>query len=141
MNHLTYKNILEANWEEIKGEVQTKWGKLTNNDIDKINGSYKKLVARLQKIYGYALAEIEDEIAEFFEPSQFDKMKENASKKILEIKDVVTSAMNEYFQTAKQKTYDAEQAALEYVRQNPLKVVGFAAATGFLINYLYKSRK
>ena len=141
MNTLAYKNILEGNWEEIKGELQSKWGKLTDNDIDKIDGSYKKLVARLQKAYGYGLAEIEEDISEFFEPSQFDKMKENASKKIHDIKEVVTSVLDEYFQVAKQKTYDTEQAVVEYVRENPLKVIGFAAATGFLVSCLYKCKQ
>jgi len=141
MNTLTYKTMLESNWEELKGELQSKWGRLTDNDMDKIGGSYKKFTARLQKLYGYKLAEIEDEISDFFEDSNFDKMKKAASRKMHEIKDMVISVLDEYFQVAKQKSIDAEQAIVEYVRENPLKVVGYAAATSLLLGLLYKCRK
>lgn len=55
-------NQVEGNWEQFKGKVQKQWGKITNDDLDVINGSRKELVGRLQKHYGKAQEDIEREI-------------------------------------------------------------------------------
>lgn len=54
--------ILEGKWEQLKGEVQKKWGKLTNDDIDVIKGDTKKLAGKLQERYGWSKEEAEKEI-------------------------------------------------------------------------------
>jgi uncharacterized protein YjbJ (UPF0337 family) len=52
-------DIIEGNWDQVKGEVQKQWGKLTGDPLDQIMGSRKKLVGALQKNYGYARDEAE----------------------------------------------------------------------------------
>jgi uncharacterized protein YjbJ (UPF0337 family) len=47
------KDILKGKWQEIKGRVQEKWGKLTDNDLGEIKGKGEKLLGLLQKKYGY----------------------------------------------------------------------------------------
>jgi uncharacterized protein YjbJ (UPF0337 family) len=47
------KDILKGKWLEIKGSVKEKWGKLTNNELDEIEGKNVKLLGLLQKKYGY----------------------------------------------------------------------------------------
>jgi uncharacterized protein YjbJ (UPF0337 family) len=133
MKNLAYTKILEGNWEELKGEVQSKWGELTDNDLDKINGSYKKLIGRLQKVYGYTLSELEDEIVGFFEMSKFDKMKDSAVKKINEVREIVTTTLDDYFQSAKDTVNDSEEAIVDYIRENPIKSIVIAEATGLLL--------
>ena len=46
------KDILKGKWLEIKGRVKEKWGKLTDNDPDEIEGKREKLLGLLQKKYG-----------------------------------------------------------------------------------------
>ncbi len=36
------EDIIQGKWEQVKGSVQKQWGKLTNDDMDKINGDRKK---------------------------------------------------------------------------------------------------
>ena len=60
-------DILQGKWQEIKGEVKTKWGKLTDNDLTEIEGIEEKLLGLLQKRYGYAREEAEQEFKEFME--------------------------------------------------------------------------
>ncbi len=45
-------NIWEGKWKQLKGEVQKQWGELTNDDLDKIEGSREKLEGLLQEKYG-----------------------------------------------------------------------------------------
>ena len=64
------KDILEGNWKELKGAVQTRWGKLTNDQLDIIDGSRKKLAGAIQKQYGYAADRVEREISEWEKTSR-----------------------------------------------------------------------
>jgi uncharacterized protein YjbJ (UPF0337 family) len=45
---------IEGNWKEFKGRAQQQWGKLTNDDLDVLNGSREELEGVIQKRYGYA---------------------------------------------------------------------------------------
>jgi uncharacterized protein YjbJ (UPF0337 family) len=53
---------VEGNWKEFKGKAQTKWGKLTNDDLDVVEGKRQELAGRLQQRYGYAKDQAEKEI-------------------------------------------------------------------------------
>ena len=50
---------VEGNWKQFKGQVQQKWGKLTDDDLDVIEGKRTELAGRLQERYGYAKHEAE----------------------------------------------------------------------------------
>jgi uncharacterized protein YjbJ (UPF0337 family) len=52
-------------WDEIKGEVKEKWGKLTDDDLTEIAGNQEKLLGILQKRYGYAKEEVDREYRDF----------------------------------------------------------------------------
>jgi len=45
---------LQGKWKQLKGSVKQQWGKLTDDDIDYINGQRDVLVGKLQERYGYA---------------------------------------------------------------------------------------
>ncbi|WP_426443135.1 CsbD family protein [Bradyrhizobium genosp. P] len=53
-------NRVEENWKQVKGKVKQRWGKLTDDDLDVINGKQQELgkqqesEGRLQQRYGYA---------------------------------------------------------------------------------------
>ena len=53
---------VEGNWKEFKGKAQQKWGKLTNDDLDVIEGKRTELSGRLQPRYGVARDEAERQI-------------------------------------------------------------------------------
>ena len=46
-------DIFQGKWKQVRGEVQKQWGKLTNDDVDVIEGERTKLEGRLQERYGY----------------------------------------------------------------------------------------
>lgn len=56
------KDILEGNWNQMKGKVKEKWGKLTDDDLTQINGKKDVLIGRLQERYGYDKKRAEDEL-------------------------------------------------------------------------------
>jgi len=55
-------DILKGKWKQMRGEVKTWWGKLTDDDLDIIAGERDKLVGRIQERYGYAKDQAEAEV-------------------------------------------------------------------------------
>jgi uncharacterized protein YjbJ (UPF0337 family) len=53
---------VEGNWKEFKRRVQQQWGKLTNDDLDVIEGKRTELAGRLQQRYGMAKDDAERDI-------------------------------------------------------------------------------
>lgn len=58
-------DILSGQWKQIRGKVQEQWGKLTNDELDQINGRRTELAGLLQERYGYAKDKAEREIDDF----------------------------------------------------------------------------
>lgn len=54
-------------WKQLKGEVKTRWGKLTDDDLTKAEGNYDKLLGSIQERYGYARDRAEREMTEWLE--------------------------------------------------------------------------
>jgi uncharacterized protein YjbJ (UPF0337 family) len=59
------EDILQGNWKQFKGKVQQFWGDLTNDDLDRIQGSKTELAGIIQEKYGRSKEEAEREINEF----------------------------------------------------------------------------
>ena len=45
---------IEGNWKQFKGKAKEQWGKLTDDDLDVVEGKRDQLAGRLQERYGYA---------------------------------------------------------------------------------------
>lgn len=56
---------IEGKWKQSKGKFREKWGKLTDDDLDVINGKRDQLVGRLQERYGIAKDEAEKQADAF----------------------------------------------------------------------------
>ena len=66
------RDILKGNWKQLKGKVRERWGELTDDEIDQIEGEREQLVGVLQKHYGYAKEEAEREVEEWSESPDFN---------------------------------------------------------------------
>ncbi len=68
------KDIIQGNWTQLKGKALQAWGKLTNDDLDIIDGRQEELVGRLQASYGWTKEEAErrvtDQVAEWEKSSR-----------------------------------------------------------------------
>jgi uncharacterized protein YjbJ (UPF0337 family) len=56
------QDILAGKWKQMRGEVKTWWGKLTDDDFDRISGQKDKLIGLIQERYGYAREQAEQEV-------------------------------------------------------------------------------
>jgi uncharacterized protein YjbJ (UPF0337 family) len=56
---------VEGKWKQVKGTVKTRWGKLTDDDLDVISGKKDQLVGRIQERYGIKKEEAQREVDEW----------------------------------------------------------------------------
>lgn len=56
---------VEGNWEQFKGSVKERWGRLTDDDLTTIRGRRQQLVGKIQERYGDAREEIERQVDDF----------------------------------------------------------------------------
>lgn len=59
-------------WKQFKGEAQVRWGKLTDDELDQINGEREKLAGRIQERYGIAKEEANRQIDEWADRLKYD---------------------------------------------------------------------
>jgi uncharacterized protein YjbJ (UPF0337 family) len=59
------RDTMQGQWHQVKGEAKVQWGKLTDDDIDQINGNAEKLIGKVQERYGYARDRAEQEVNRF----------------------------------------------------------------------------
>ena len=55
-------NQVQRQWKQIKGKAKIKWGKLTDDEIDVIEGRRDQLVGKIQQRYGIKKDEAERQI-------------------------------------------------------------------------------
>jgi len=56
---------IKGQWKQLKGKVKTKWGKLTDDDLDVIAGQKDQLVGRIQERYGIEKEEAQRQVDEW----------------------------------------------------------------------------
>lgn len=62
-------DILKGRWKELKGEAKARWGKLTDDELQQIDGNFEKLVGAIQKTYGMGRDEAEKEARDWTPPT------------------------------------------------------------------------
>ena len=53
------------NWTQMKGKVKEKWGKLTNDELDQIEGRRDQLIGKVRKAYDISEEEAERQVDSF----------------------------------------------------------------------------
>jgi uncharacterized protein YjbJ (UPF0337 family) len=58
-------DILKGKWMQMKGDLRKQWAKLTDSDIDEIQGDAEKFIGKLQERYGYNRQQAEKEFNDY----------------------------------------------------------------------------
>ncbi len=57
------RDIIEGNWKLARGKIKSQWGRLTDHELNQIEGNYEQLCGRIQKAYGLSRDQIERDIS------------------------------------------------------------------------------
>jgi uncharacterized protein YjbJ (UPF0337 family) len=58
-------DIFKGKWKQLRGQIQQKWGDLTNDDLDRIQGAQTEFEGLLQERYGYTKERARQEVIDF----------------------------------------------------------------------------
>lgn len=56
---------IAGKWMQVKGQIKQQWGKLTDDELDQLEGKRDALAGVLQERYGLAKEEVERQIRDF----------------------------------------------------------------------------
>lgn len=60
------EDVFAGQWKQMRGELKSWWGRLADDDLDRIGGHTDKLIGLVQEKYGYAREQAEQEVARRF---------------------------------------------------------------------------
>jgi uncharacterized protein YjbJ (UPF0337 family) len=63
-------DILAGNWKQLKGLIKQQWGKLTDDDLSRIDGSLERLIGALQERYGIERQDAQTQVEEYLEQAK-----------------------------------------------------------------------
>ena len=56
---------IEGNWKQLKGNIKQQWAKLTDDDLELINGKRIELLGRIQERHGITKEQAETQLDSF----------------------------------------------------------------------------
>lgn len=67
-------DIFQGKWNQLRGQIQQKWGDLTDNDLDRIKGGQLEFEGLLQERYGYTKERAKQEVDQFLKANDLRRM-------------------------------------------------------------------
>ncbi len=98
------QQVLQGNWNELKGKIRSKWGQLTNDDLQNFDGNVDRLIGVIQRKTGEGRESIERFLNEL--ASSGSSAVGHAAE-----------AVREYAQQAGERIQEGTQRAAESMRQ------------------------
>lgn len=141
------QQVVEGNWNEVKGEIMTKWGQLTDNDLTSVKGSFTELVGLIQKKTGQAREVVERELNEIIaEGSQLASRAAASAREAAATARVAAQQAGERvhdgYEYAAYQADEAYQQAEAMIRNRPLEaaavVFGAGVAVGVLVGLAFR---
>lgn len=156
---------IDGSWNQIKGKLQQRFGRLTDDDVLFVEGKGDELLGRLQSKLGMGadevdalLHQIKGELSDAGESGlgavgsikaaagQFaDDIKGKATEVVDDLKHAASVKAEEFkgqageaYDQARQKARTLHEDAEEYVRQKPREALLTAVAAGFVAGLLLR---
>jgi uncharacterized protein YjbJ (UPF0337 family) len=56
---------IAGQWKQLAGKIKEKWGKLTDDDVTRLEGNSEYLAGKIQERYGVAKDEAKEQVEQF----------------------------------------------------------------------------
>ncbi len=67
------RDTLKGQWTQLKGKIREQWGRLTDDEIDQIQGNAEMLIGKLQERYGRTREQAEQDLDRWM--AEHDRMR------------------------------------------------------------------
>ncbi|WP_410218689.1 CsbD family protein [Paracoccus sp. (in: a-proteobacteria)] len=59
-------DVIQGKWKQLKGSAKEKWGELTDDELDQMDGNKDRLAGKLQEKYRWTKVEADRQIDDHF---------------------------------------------------------------------------
>ncbi len=58
-------DIIKGKWKQLNGRIKERWGNLTDDDLNVVEGHTEYLAGKLQERYGWSKEQAQNELRDF----------------------------------------------------------------------------
>jgi len=125
---------LMGNWNQLKGKVKQRWGQLTDDEIDQVEGNFDQLVGLVQRRTGEARQQIEGTLNEL--TNQASGIGMAVGEKAREYVDQAGEKLRGAAGQIRERTQDYADEAEAMVRSRPAESVAVAFGAGLILGLM-----
>lgn len=139
------EQTLQGNWNEIKGKLKTKWGQLTNDDLQQVRGNVDQLVGLIQRKTGEARQSIETFLEDLTSngASSLNQAAESAREYAQQAMETVQNrtqhaaeSMRRGYDQATQQMRHGYEEAEEMIRERPAESAAVCFGVGMVVGVI-----
>jgi len=121
---------LQGNWNEIKGQLQDRWGQLTEDELARVKGNVKQLVGTVQRKTG----ESKEQVERFLETVAHNGSSaiESAAEEARQYASQAGEVLHEQYAQAADAVAAGLEGAQNSVRRRPVESVAVAFGAGLI---------
>jgi uncharacterized protein YjbJ (UPF0337 family) len=147
------QQTLQGNWNELKGKIRSKWGQLTNDELQTFDGNIDRLVGLIQRKTGETRNSVEKYLEELTEngSSSFGQATEKAREYAHQAADTISQtsrqasqSLQKGYEQASQSMQRGYEQAENLVRERPGESLavcfGAGVFVGVLVGLMLRSR-
>jgi uncharacterized protein YjbJ (UPF0337 family) len=129
------QTTLKGNWNEIKGMLRSRWGQLTNDDMQSFNGNIDQLVGLIERKTGETRSAVESYLNQLTEQSSgaVGATLEGARQYVQD----AAERLNESTRQARDTLRERYEEAEEMVRQRPSESLAVCFGIGVFVGLLF----
>jgi len=139
------QQTLQGNWNEIKGKLRSKWGQLTNDDLQSAHGNIDQLVGLIQRKTGEARSSVEKFLEEATSSgaSAFSQATDTAREYAQQAMDTVQERSKQAAETFRKGYSQATDSVREgyeqaegMIRERPAESAAVCFGVGMLVGVI-----
>ena len=123
--------VLQGQWNQVRGELKKKWGQLTDDDLRFANGNIDQLIGRIQSKTGEAREAIEQFLTEA--TSQGASMMSQAAEQAGQYARYAGDQVRESYNRISDQFGRGYETSQEIIRENPGRSIATAFGVGVLL--------
>jgi uncharacterized protein YjbJ (UPF0337 family) len=123
--------VLQGQWNQVRGQLKKKWGQLTDDDLKFGNGNLDQLVGRIQNKTGEAREAIESFLDEM--TSQGASAVSQAAESVKNYAGYASDQVRDGYNRISDQLGRRYEASQDLIRENPARTVATAFGVGVVL--------
>jgi uncharacterized protein YjbJ (UPF0337 family) len=111
-------NDLQGKWNRLKDEIRSQWGKLTDEDIERIAGNKDRLIGIVQERYGYVWDEARQMVDRYLD--DYNGLKTQATEALKAV-------------ASQENLHKLKSDVIDFVRRYPIPSLLIGLGIGYLL--------